>query len=181
MNRPRSITAASGDLAAVDWRRVERLEWVQPRLLAWRWELLADGATAARIQGRGLWGRGFDAHTRADSWRILEPRLFGPTSIHRGEEVEACARARIGWLGHGRIERAAGHVLGWKREGWRALNHVLANGEGFPLFKVRSGLQWCRAGATLHLEDAGRDLPDLEALILLSWALMMITRRHQST
>lgn len=108
MNRFRSMAAASGDLAAVDWRRVERLAWVQPRLLGWRWELIADGATAARIQGRGLGGRGFDAQTRAASWRILGPRLFGPTSIHRGEEVEAHARARTGWLGHGRIERAAG-------------------------------------------------------------------------
>ncbi|MEO5618878.1 MAG: hypothetical protein ABIS67_14010 [Candidatus Eisenbacteria bacterium] len=180
MSHARRTEDSSRALLAVDWARVEKLEWVQPGLLARNWELTAEGGTVARVQSRGLWKQGFDAQTREVSWRIHEP-MFGPVSIHRGEESEPIAVARIGWRGGGRIDRAAGPALEWRRPGWRSQSHVLANAERFPMFELRTGIQLFRAGGSLHLEDAGRELPDLEALILLGWSLLMIARRHAST
>lgn len=180
MSHDRKIADSSDKLSAVDWARVEKLEWVQPGLVARRWELVADGGTTARIQSRGLWNQGYDAQSRRYSWRIHEP-LFGPVTIRRAGETEPIAVARIGWLGSGRIERAAGPALKWTRLGWRSRSHVLTNAERFPMFEVRTGLRLIRAGGSLHLEDAGRALPDLEALLVLGWSLLMIARRRAST
>jgi hypothetical protein len=174
------ITDSSEDLAEIDWKRVERLEWTQPGVFARRWELHADGALAARMHWRGIWKRGYDAQTSGGSWRIEEP-LFRPVKIHRLGEDSELASARAGIFAPVHIDRAAGEALEWRTLSLRKRVDALTNAERFPLFELRSGFHWFRAGAALHLEDSGHALPDIEALVLLAWALKMISRSHQNT
>jgi len=167
------------DLSRVDWRRVERLEWVQPRALHDLWRLLADGVPAAELRAKSLWKNGWLARTHDAEWTIADP-VFGAPHITRADESEPAARARLRMFAPIPIERAAGPALGWRLADWASRTRVLATSEKLPLVTVRSRFRWLRTEAEVLLEDAGRELPDLEALVLLVWGLVLSRRRSRS-
>lgn len=161
----------SPDLAPLDATRVAGLEWTQPHRGRRAWELSADGVLVARLEWRGLRKRGYAVRTADHEWAIVH-ELFGRQRIER-ENGETIASSRRSGFRTTRIERAAGEALVWRRTGWFRSEHRLENRERFPLFVLRTRRDFLRREAVVTIEEAGRSLPDLLPLLLLTWPLML--------
>ena len=177
MSRVQNDGTAAANLREVSWDRVAGLEWRQPRRLARVWELMADGEPAAMMTWRGPWKRGFVARVASREWIVSEPFL-APMSIAPAEGEAFVVRTRPGWFGAATLERAAGESLRWRRENWLRRTFVTANAEGFPLLRTIGRREFLRFGAAVELEEAARRLPDLEALVLIGWALVLASARN---
>lgn len=165
-------------LVALDANRVAALEWTQPRRLHRRWELRGDGDLLATLTSRP-WHRGFFARTHSAVWSIRES-LIAPLAILRDEATVPVARARRrGWRTL-EIERTAGESLVWKRTSLLGTTQALENREGFPLLTFRRNRRFLAVHAEVRLEDAARALPDLEPLLMLGWALVLISSRSHA-
>ncbi len=157
-------------LARADWRRVESLRWVQPQRLGSRWFLIADGAPVARLVRPGLWSRRFDAATHDTRWTLRAGWLRTFEVIADGAEAPVL-RSGLAGLRQVRVERAGAPPLVRRPENWLGSTQVLETGEGHPL--VRQVWLWSplKHESRVRLEESGRGLPDLEALLLLLAAL----------
>lgn len=165
--------------APVDWNRVDRLEWIQPRLLSRRWVLVADGEPAMTLEQHGFWNRDYLARSHAAEWKVLEP-FWGPTRVTRGEESEAEIVATFHFPLEHRLARAAGEPLVWARRGWTSFGHVLETREKFPLLAVRESLNPLTCAGRVELHEAARGLPDLAALVALTWVLQLRSHRART-
>ena len=163
--------SAHSDLAPLDAARLNTLEWKQPRRGHREWVLEADGVAVARLVWRGVWNRGYSAHTAGREWTIVH----GLLGRHRLEtrDGEPVASSRRSGFRAVTIERAAAEPLFFRRTGWFRSEHRIENREGFPLVVLRRHRSFLRTGAALALEDAGRSLPDLLPLVLLAWCLVL--------
>jgi hypothetical protein len=164
-------------LAVPDWRRVADLKWVQPRRFVRHWELRDGEEKLAFVWWRGAFHRGFSALARDGEWRLEHPFFWNSMSIRREGEDDPEIQARSRFLGRARIERRAGEELDWRREGWLTYRFLLQTVEGLPLIRFDSKRGFFRREAGVTLEDAARELPDLEQLILLGWSLVLATQR----
>ena len=163
-------------LARFDPSRVATLEWKQPRRGHRVWELDADGALVATLTWSGPWRGGWIARTAGAAWRIRHG-IFGRCQVTReGDDVPVADSRRSGFRTV-TIGRANGDPLFWRRSGFFRSEHRLENREGFPLLteQVRRGL--LRREGSIGLEEAGRTLPDLLPLLLLTWALTQLEAR----
>ena len=171
-------TEISADLLAVpDWRRVQDLEWVQPRRFVRHWELRSGEQKLAFIWWRGAFHRGFSGLTRDGSWRFDHPFFWNSMSVRRESEDEAVIQARSRFFGRASLERRSGEALEWRRESWLSRRFVVQTVEGFPLVHFALQRGFFRREGAVTLEDAARELPDLEPLILLGWTLVLGTQR----
>ena len=171
------IPASNGtlELATFDPRRVSSLEWTQPRRGRRAWELHADGSLVATVTLRGWWKRGYAARTAGATWTISHGYL-GRFQIAADDGALATAR-RCG-IRKVEILRPGEDPLYWRRLGWLGREHRLENREGFTQLTLRRRRGFLRAGGAIALEEAGRTLPDLAPLLLLTWVLTLVELPH---
>jgi len=169
------MMTAGSDLLPLDASRVGTLEWTQPHRGRRAWELSADGTRVARLDWRGGWTRGYSARTAEGEWTIVH-ELFGRLRIEKSDGEPVASSRRNGFRTIA-IERAAGETLVWRHAGWFRSEHRLENDERFPLLVLRWRHRFLRNEAALAVEEAGRSLPDLAPLLLLTWTLVLAAVR----
>jgi len=164
-------------LAVPDWRRVADLKWIQPRRFVRHWELRDGEERLAFVWWRGAFHRGLRALTRDGAWQLEHPFFWNSMSIRREGEVDPGIQARSRFFGRARIERRAGDELDWRRENWLSHGFLVQTVEGLPLIRFSAKRSFFRHEGAVALEDAARDLSDLEQLILLGWSLVLAAQR----
>ncbi|HTO91649.1 MAG TPA: hypothetical protein VMJ70_11020 [Candidatus Sulfotelmatobacter sp.] len=174
-----SQNPSPADFAAVDWRRVDTLQWTQPRRFVRRWELNDGDQPVAALRWRGPWRPGFDAVTRGGAWQIDRSFWLG-LDLRRPGEEEPEIRVRASWLGRARIERSQGEAVRWRRDGWGFSRRRIETAEGTPLIHFQMDPGFFRHDGQIAIESEARSLPDLEPLILVGWGLLVSAHRQHA-
>lgn len=182
----RTAEAASPELQAFDAGVRGEWRWTQPKALRSRWELRADGACIATLEGSGVFGRRVQV-TLADGAFVLESpaleafRLRPQVRARRADPAEDLARAQMGWFGHATITLPRGETLLWRRESFWIPRFALMTPDQLPLVHLRPRVRWMRLEGEIALEDAVRRRTDLPVLLALGWYLMLRHVRHQAS
>ena len=154
--------------------RAGTLAWTRQGVLDREWTLAIDGRAAATLRYRSVLPQVIEIVTAHDRWHSVR-RVRG-LELWRDGASGPAARYRPGFASH-RIERAEGSDLLWKRTSvWRR-SWAVVTGDGCPLLRVDIARQGLTSAGSIGLEDAGRRLPDLEALVYLAWVLAIRRRR----
>ncbi len=167
---PDRARAALGSATVQEWRQVGR--WWAPD-----WEAWTEGALLATLHVRGAFRSDAEVETTTGRWRLQRRGWLGAYTVVRDREPEPLLRFRPGWFRTGRIERTAGETLVWK-PGWLGHSATVANAEGFEQLTARMRHGLFRVDGEVRVGENGRRLPDIEALSLLAWWLLLSTPRH---
>lgn len=159
-----------------DFRSREPLHWTQPRRFHRGWELHAGDRVIGRLAPRRWYGTALVAESPSGAWTIVE-RMWGP-EIRRGDEPEALAIYRSLFMLHGRVTLGADEMEWHCRSWFRQNAYELLNASEFPLLRVETRHSLLKMEGTIRVEDAGRRHPQIEALVIFSWALILMSRRR---
>ena len=160
--------------------------WIEPPLLwqqtGWRdraWELTSAGKRVAFMRSRGMVRQAWEVEGPSGAWRF-NTRWTGRTGIFHGGDEAATALYEPGWWGRGPITMASGEVYRWKLAGLFSRTWLISTDSGFPVLRIASRTGFLRFGGRVEIEEAGRRLRDLEALVLIGWRLALLAHRHTS-
>jgi hypothetical protein len=169
-----AIELRLGHAAETPFARAATLAWTRQGVLHREWTLTCDGRAAAALRYRSVMPQVIELVTARDRWHSVR-RVFG-LELWRDDAASPAVNYRPGFATH-RIVRAQGSDLFWKRTSvWRR-SWALVTEDGSPLLQVEIARQGLTSGGSIHLEDAVRRLPDLEALVYLAWLLAVRRRR----
>lgn len=150
------------------------LEWHRTNWLSTEWELRADGQTIATLAMRGAIRERTVGRGPSGDWEIRH-RWTGAAEIARPGDGEAVAAYQPGWWRGGVITTASSLRYLWTTQGFWRPEYVIATESGFPCVRFRRLGMGRRRGCTVIVETAGMRLPELEALVLLGWRLVVAT------
>lgn len=155
----------------------ETLRFTQPHPIRRGWKLLRGEREIATLAPLNWFGRSFRAASPGGEWEI-RTRWFGRTGLFRAGAGEPVATYQPGFFRGGKV------TIGNDVLGWRHPIHVfgldpfeLRNASDFPLLRVEPRFSPLKLEGNITVEDTGRRHPQIEALIVLSWALAAMARR----
>jgi hypothetical protein len=153
------------------------LEWKQTHWLRSEWVLLAGAIPIGSLTVRGTFRERSVGRGPSGDWEF-GARWTGETWISAAGTSEVTARYHPRAWGGGVISTATGVRYEWRRSGFWRSTYAIANDSGFPCvrFGPRSSL-W-RITSEVVVEPSGSRLPELEAMILLGWRLVIAAGAH---
>lgn len=163
----------------------EPVEWVQPSRFRREWELRIRGQRIARMVPRRRIGWDLTAESPAGHWAVrrlwpLGAELRSAREAEWPDEgVSPVARFKGGLVGSGTVWTDADE-LSWKRRfrPFRPGAFDLETASGFPLLTVERRLSLFKFEGTISLTDSGRRHPQIEPLVILSWAIALAAARR---
>lgn len=164
----------------VDWRRVERVEWLQPARMARRWELHVDGERVIDYHAKGPFSAGRAESSIGSVWKVTSSIWHRHSVTREDASAPAVQSGRLGFRNI-QIRREAGEPLIWRIHGFFTPEYWIENDEKFPFVRFERRRSFLKHEAVVHLEDAGRELPDLEPLLLLGWVMSLTASRRRSS
>jgi hypothetical protein len=111
---------------------------------------------------------------------VVEAGWFGGAELREAADSTLVANFKPGWLGRGRIVLAGGGTLRW-RPHWLSIwqpGLEIADEGGSPLVRYEWRPTQGRFRGTISIESPALRRDDLEALVLLGWALTLLSFRH---
>ncbi len=158
------------------WAR-GRLAWRQPHWRRSTWELMAGEERIGSLMVRGTFRERTRAEGPAGAWEF-RARWTGRVEIAPPGSRDSTARFETRWWGGGAITTASGFRYGWDRIGFWKPEHVLTNDSGFACIRFRTRASFSRLACDVQIEPPGFRIPELEALIMLGWRLLVMRRAH---
>jgi hypothetical protein len=160
--------------------RGQTLEWNQPSVWRTFWRMSLAGREIATLRRKGWVGWTHAAESPSGRWTLRYGWIDNLRLFTEGSS-DAVVTYKSGWLGSGRILLAGGEELRWRRMGFSGFGtgtREIQNADELPLLRFRYRRDLFRMGGTIEVEDLGRRHPRLEALVILGWALAVLSRRH---
>lgn len=158
------------------------LGWTRPRWLAPRWELADTRGTIASFERLSLLGRRWSL-VAGDRRLVVEAGWFGGAELREAGDSTLVASFKPGWLGRGRIVLAGGGTLHWRHH-WLSIwqpGLEIADEGGSPLVRYEWRPTQGRFRGTISIESPALRRDDLEALVLLGWALTLLSFRQSNS
>lgn len=149
------------------------LEWTRSGVLGEEWRLLCDGRRWATLRCRGAMPHVIEVTSLHGEWR--SERAWTKLALWQDGSDAPALRYQPGLIG-GRIFARPGPDLFWERTSLWADSWTIANEERSALLHVHGAPLGSRAGGRIELEDSGRQILDLDALVVLGW--MLAVRRR---
>lgn len=173
-SRPRAA-----DFVAPSWARGVRgpLEWRQPHWRRSEWELRAGAEPLGTLVVRGSFRERTHGRGPSGGWEFGS-RWTGEAWIAPAGTQEVVARFRPGAWGGGAITTASGFGYRWGWVGFCRPEYTIANESEFPCVRFRPRWSVSRLGGAVAIDPAGLRVPELEALVLLGWRLILAADTH---
>lgn len=153
------------------------LEWTQPDWRDRAWDLSCDGRVIGSMRARGMLPERWEAEGPSGRWRFRS-RWTGRTGIFRGESETPVATYEPGWPGRGTITTARGESFAWRLAGFLPRSWVVNNDSGFAVLRIAGRPGFLHFGGRIEIDEAGRRLHSLEALVLLGWRIALQKHRR---
>lgn len=169
--------ALDSPLLTLDRDGDSELEWRQPRWDQYLYRLESPRGLLAVMQTVGFLQLRTTIQSAAGAYH-LEPRWNGGLKLFFEEEEEPRLDYHPSWWFGGRIESRGGETLQWKAEGLR--RHGIETSEGFALAAFASGKEWFKSHSEVTLHDALWRRDDATELLILGFAILVITSRRTS-
>jgi hypothetical protein len=153
------------------------LEWSQLRWNRSEWVLRAGAEAIGTLTVRGVFRERSVGRGPSGDWEF-GARWTGETWISPAGSADVVARYRPGAWGGGEISTASALRYEWKRSGFWRGTYAISNDSGFPCvrFGPRSSI-WRMTGEVI-VDPPGERVPELEALVLLGWRLVIAAGSH---
>jgi len=162
-----------------DWVH-QPLEWRQPHARRSEWELMAAGQRIGTLAVRGIFREETSAQGPSGTWRF-RGGWTGDTEISHGDASVPAARYLPRWRGGEVTSLESALRFRWKRQGfWRTV-YVLATESDTPCVTIVPVKGLTRLGGAVTIDPAGRRLAEIEALVFLTWRLMLSERRSSGS
>ena len=156
------------------------LEWTQPSVWRSEWSLGLGGRPFATLR-RSNWAGWVHAIEAPSGRWTLRYQWIDNLQLSAEGAAEPVLRYRSGWLGNGRILVTDGEELRWRRfwAGPFACDREIQTRDESPLLRFHYRRTLFRLSGSIEVTDLGRRHAKLEALLVLGWALAVLTR-HRS-
>ncbi len=154
------------------------LHWRQPQWDQYAYRLESPRGLLALMQTVGFFKPTTTVHAAAGVYR-LQPRWSGGFKLFLEGEPEPRIDYQPGWWFEGRLERRGGEVLGWKRAGFT--RRQIETQDGFPLVTFADSREWFKSGSEITTHDALWRRDDAMELLIVGFAILVLTQRRHSS
>jgi hypothetical protein len=168
----------TSDFADID---VHEAQWLQPHSSERRFDLVAEGATLARLTFRSRWGSFALAETAAGRWTYKRVGFMNPrvtVRVEGGTEDIGVYEPR--WAGDGVLRLKGERTIRWKPEGFWRRTWTFVEGEDRVLLRFSPGVEgqgfkdMLKTQLTLEIEQPGRGHAALPILATLGLYLLIL-------